>query len=157
MNCADYQRLYGLHANYPVAREVCDSPEGKQWSEHGADCSACSDWSQGQEVEKRGKRVEDFPCVHMASYATFECDMHQELSDCSDAPILYSERFDEYLIGPQGGPGGFYAIKHCPWCGVVLPPSRRIEWYQALEAQGINPWNDDEISVAFQTDAWRKL
>jgi hypothetical protein len=155
MDHSEFQKLYPLYTAYPVPREVWDTPEGERWTQHRISCPTCAVWVQQAEVEGRGARVEDYPCVHMAFHATYKCEEHPELFACSKAPILYSERFDEYTIGPRGGTGDQVLIQYCPWCGVALPESKRDAWFAALEARGIDPIKDD-VPLKFMGKAWRE-
>jgi hypothetical protein len=154
MQCSEFRDLYSKYTNFPVPREVWDTEEGEQWQRHLVYCRACSDWHQQQEVEKRGASVSDYPCVHMAYHATFNCEKHINLYQCSDAPILYKEKWDEYSLGPRGGRGDEYVIYSCPWCGVNLPESKRNLWLDRLEELGIDPWTDD-VPKEYETNAWR--
>jgi hypothetical protein len=67
-------------------------------------------------------------------------------------PVRYDARFDEYYI-PAGGLE--QCLFFCPWCGVELPPSARDQWFDAVEALGLDPWSDD-LPEQFRSDAWRK-
>jgi hypothetical protein len=67
-------------------------------------------------------------------------------------PVAYDARFDEYSIQVPGG-ASRQLLWYCPWCGERLPRSRRDEWFDALEARGIDPI-DDPIPEPFQSDAW---
>lgn len=125
MDCLQFREQYQIFGKLPLAREVWETPEYREWNEHLSNCRECREWRQALDVTNRGAKVEDFPCVHMAWHATFRCEDHPELWACSHAVVLYSEKFDEYSIGPRGGGGDFFHISHCPWCGVELPVSKR--------------------------------
>lgn len=95
-----------------------------------------------------------FPCEHMQHYAEFGCEQHADLHQCDDAIILYNDKFNEYSIKHKDGSS--FVIDFCPWCGEKLPKSQRDEWFDALEALGIDdPW-EQEIPEAFKTGAWRQ-
>lgn len=66
--------------------------------------------------------------------------------------VEYDARFDEYWV--QAG-GAHQCLFYCPWCGETLPPSRRDDWFDQLEAAGVDPLNDP-IPVAYQSSAWRQ-
>ena len=155
MNCNDYRALHGKYTAFPVLREVWDSTEGRAWTRHWTSCSHCANWTLEQELGQRGVRITDYPCIHMANYATVRCDMHEDLFECHKSPIVYDERFDEYAIGPRGGEGDLCVITHCPWCGVALPPSQRDAWFDELERMNVEPFSDD-VPVEFRTKAWRE-
>ncbi|WP_216858519.1 DUF6980 family protein [Actinomadura verrucosospora] len=75
-------------------------------------------------------------------------------SDCPDALVSYSARFDECGLIVHDGGGSVISIAFCPWCGTRLPPSQRDAWFDALERRGIDPGEDD-VPPEFQTAAWR--
>jgi hypothetical protein len=61
------------------------------------------------------------------------------LTDGEGASILYSPKFNEYGISVLDGPGhsagdSFIVLDFCPWCGTKLPPSKRDEYFNRLEA-----------------------
>ncbi len=51
-------------------------------------------------------------------------------------PIGYSEYSDEYYL--RRGENTILLISHCPFCGGELPPSRRDQFFDELEALGID-------------------
>lgn len=67
--------------------------------------------------------------------------------------VEYDEVFDEYSIEAPGG-AGRQMIYFCPWCGERLPPSKRDQWFDELEAQGIDP-HTDPVPEPYKTSAWR--
>lgn len=89
----------------------------------------------------------------MKHYAEFECEMHPDLDDCADAIIRYNPKFDEYGIPIKDGGMSRSTLSFCPYCGVKLPESKRDEWFDRLEAMGVDPWEDD-VPEAFKSDTW---
>lgn len=156
MNCSEFRERYKKYTSFPVPREVWDTDEGAEWNSHLLDCSACADWHLLNEVQSRGASADDYPCVHMVYHATFTCEEHPNLSECSKAAIIYNPKFDEYSIGPRSGTGDDILIEMCPWCGAKLPESKRDLWFEKLERLGINPWQDD-VPEEFNSGAWRKI
>lgn len=47
----------------------------------------------------------------------------------------------------------FLRIRHCPFCGLMLPSSLRAAWLVALEKKGYAP-GDRDIPAAFRSEAW---
>lgn len=47
----------------------------------------------------------------------------------------------------------FLRIRHCPFCGLMLPASLRAEWLVALEKKGHAP-GDKNMPAAFRSEAW---
>ncbi len=156
MNCSEFRERYKKYMSFPVPREVWDTGEGSEWTAHLLDCSGCADWHLLNEVQSRGASVADYPCIHMAYHATFACEEHPNLSECSKAAIIYNPRFDEYHIGPRGGTGDELRMANCPWCGTMLPESKRDLWFERLEQMGIDPLQE-EVPEEFNSAAWRKI
>jgi hypothetical protein len=82
-------------------------------------------------------------CEHLREHVEFRCDDHPERASCGDYLIGWSETFDEYGVWIHDGPGGaassWLVIQHCPFCGARLPATRRDEWFDRLEANGLDP------------------
>lgn len=66
--------------------------------------------------------------------------------------VHYDSRFDEYWV--EAGTAR-QCLFYCPWCGEKLPASKRDQWFDAVEALGLDPWLDD-VPDAFQSDTWWK-
>lgn len=82
----------------------------------------------------------------------------QVRTDCStpaaaDRPVLYDPVFDEYRLVAVGLMADRAVILRCPWCGVVLPSSRRDQWFDELAQLGISP-DDPLLPGRFRSDAW---
>jgi hypothetical protein len=74
-----------------------------------------------------------------------------------DVLVAYSAVFDEYGIVVHDGGNSYARIDFCPWCGSRLPESKRDQWFEALEATGVDPLTDaDAVPPAFRSDEWRK-
>ena len=155
MNCETYRKLYPKFTDFPVPKEVWDTPECDDWNEHLHHCPSCSDWAMHQELAQRGVSADNFPCVHMAYYASHQCDEHPDPRECTKSVVLHIPKFDEYVISPRGSTGDDITITHCPWCGITLPESRRDEWFDKLESLGIDPWEED-IPEEYQSDKWHR-
>lgn len=65
--------------------------------------------------------------------------------------VRYDVRFDHYWLAAGDAKQELF---FCPWCGAALPASQRDRWFDALEAEGLDP-NRDPIPLAYQTGAWR--
>jgi hypothetical protein len=67
-------------------------------------------------------------------------------------PVAYLPNLREYALLVDGGPE-LQVIEHCPWCGAALPPSLRDEFFERLEAMGLDP-EDSAVPLQFRSDAW---
>jgi hypothetical protein len=67
--------------------------------------------------------------------------------------VEYNEVFDEHTVEVPGG-ASRQLIYFCPWCGERLPPSKRDQWFNELEAQGLDPLKDP-VPEPYKTAAWR--
>jgi len=125
MDCATYRRLSSKYEKSPLTREICETPEHEEHTEHFHECSACCDWTLARRVERRGAKVEDYPCVHIACHVTGKLD--SPLSDPFDDPdivIWYFETSGQYGIPIRDGGSSIITIHYCPWCGVPLYKDR---------------------------------
>jgi hypothetical protein len=69
-------------------------------------------------------------------------------------PLEYLPEYREYGLRVAGSPA-FQIIEHCPWCGSALPPSLRDEYFDRLDAMGMEP-GDADVPADFASDAWWK-
>ena len=67
--------------------------------------------------------------------------------------IVYVARFREYGVRVLDGGSSYIEIGFCPWCGEALPSSLRDEWFDQLEALGLEP-GDPRIPDAMNSDVW---
>jgi hypothetical protein len=81
-------------------------------------------------------------CDRMREELLRHCELGVRRSECPDALIAYSPKFNEYGIIVHDGGLSFVQIHHCPWCGTKLPESERDGWFDALERNGIDPTGD---------------
>lgn len=65
--------------------------------------------------------------------------------------VRYDPRFDVYWLAAGNAKQQLF---FCPWCGDALPESQRDRWFDALEAEGVDP-SRDLIPEIYQTGAWR--
>lgn len=72
----------------------------------------------------------------------------------ADTVIKYVAAFDEYGIPIHDGGSGYSVINCCPWCGTRLPPSKRDEWFRALEELGYESPLTDDIPEKFRSADW---
>ena len=97
--------------------------------------------------------MKDHCCERMLTEITRRCDDHPDRLQCPDCLVHYDPCFDEYGLIVHDGGSSTVLMAYCPWCGTTLPKSKRDQWYDVLEAQGINP-NEDKIPPAFEDDTW---
>lgn len=80
------------------------------------------------------------------------------VGDTKDKVIYYSSKFNEYGIpiydGENGIPTSYILINNCPWCGKLLPDSKRDEWFEILEKLGYDDPFDENIPQKFKTSEW---
>ncbi|MGW0875015.1 DUF6980 family protein [Streptomyces sp. NPDC002740] len=95
----------------------------------------------------------DHCCAEMTRQADWRCRAHADVFDCPDALVRFEPRFREYGLIVHDGGSASLEIGFCPWCGARLPESLRDRWSQALEARGIDPW-EDAVPPEFEDDRW---
>lgn len=126
------------------------------WAEHINACRQCSDWIDARAVRKRGYDPGDYPCVHLAKFATMTCEHHVDRLECPDILIYYNPRHDDYSLPIRDGGLATLPIYYCPWCGAQIPESKRDRWFDELAALGFDDPYDQEIPECFKTNAWWK-
>jgi hypothetical protein len=94
-------------------------------------------------------------CERMAEELARAPDDTGAQADAVDVLVAYSLVFDEYGIVVHDGGKSYVRIDFCPWCGTRLPESKRDQWFEALEAMGIDPLSD-AVPPAYRSDEWRK-
>lgn len=97
-----------------------------------------------------------FCCQAMEDQVNYRCDQHPDPYDCPDNLVNYIPKFDEYGIIVHDGGTACCSINYCPWCGIKLPPSRRDQWFEALESLGIDPSDTKKIPPLYLTNQWFK-
>jgi hypothetical protein len=70
-----------------------------------------------------------------------------------EVPISFLRKFQEYGIDIKDGGTSILQIANCPWCGVTLPKSLRNEWFDRLEALGIDPYGEG-VPSQFLDERW---
>jgi hypothetical protein len=83
---------------------------------------------------------------HCCSDMSSQANMHSlsstsALLGTTDKRIYWSPVFDEYGLICQPS-AEILIITHCPFCGSLLPPSRRDAWFSRLEETGWQSWED---------------
>jgi hypothetical protein len=67
-------------------------------------------------------------------------------------PLVYQSKFREFGLSVAGGPA-IQVITHCPWDGSPLPDSLRDEFFDQLEARGLE-LDSEDLPPEFLDDAW---
>ena len=92
----------------------------------------------------------------------FCCDMMARNVYCADDKekklIFYSKRFDEYMIPEAHGTDSGILLCFCPWCGNKLPESKRMRWFEELDALDIefSLFDTEQVPPEYLSDAWWK-
>ncbi|MDR6976400.1 hypothetical protein J2X68_003088 [Streptomyces sp. 3330] len=95
----------------------------------------------------------DHCCAEMTREAGRRCRAHPDVFACPDALVRFEPKFREYGLIVHDGGSASREISFCPWCGARLPESLRDRWFDALEARGIDPW-EDEVPPEFEDGRW---
>ena len=92
------------------------------------------------------------------------CKLMTDMIDDERFPVDYGRRFREYgILRANNGEYGMVQQRmfYCPWCGQKLPGSLRNEWFDAIEAIGLDDIDifsdierDPRIPEDMRTDAW---
>jgi hypothetical protein len=80
--------------------------------------------------------------------------MSERLQD--ETAISFYPRFREYSIPVLDGGSSSVVLAYCPWCGAALPKQLRDDWFDAIEALGLDP-EGSHLPESFLSDAWWKM
>lgn len=98
-------------------------------------------------------------CTALADQVGFICDQHPEIGGCPDYLIGHQPHHDTYGLwihtGENGSAGSALTITHCPFCGTTLPEDRSDEWWDRLEALGID--DPDDAPEGMRRYGWWKV
>jgi hypothetical protein len=67
-------------------------------------------------LEERNFKYQDFCCLDMAYYLSFE-GLEGNVEDDTDVIVQYSSKTKEFGIPIHDGGGSQIKINYCPWCG----------------------------------------
>ena len=67
-------------------------------------------------------------------------------------PVVYWPTYREYGLQLTGSEA-MQAIAFCPWCAEPLPTSVRDEFFDRLEALGLET-DDPDLPLEFRSDVW---
>ncbi|MCG7393868.1 hypothetical protein MHY87_13235 [Microvirga sp. ACRRW] len=88
------------------------------------------------------------------------CDEYPELlkQACdTQVPIIYDPSTREFGVSVLDGGFSQISLRFDPWSGKPLPCSLRDEWFEAIEALGIDPWEErDKVPARFNDETWWK-
>jgi hypothetical protein len=96
-------------------------------------------------------------CAAMDAALAIACPDHvEDPFACGDMVLCYSPLFDEYGLIVHDGGQSYILIERCPWCGAFLPEGRRDDWFDALEAMGIDSPFDPgaEVPERYRSHLW---
>lgn len=151
MLCEEFQNSYRAMISRRIDE---DDPREEEWHDHLHACRGCGDWYEEQQVRDRGADPTRYPCVHLAYHLTQTCRQHEDPWECPDHVIVYNAKYDEYGIPIRDGGSSQVLIRHCPWCGIELPTSKRDLWFETLVSLGYeDPWEQD-VPEEFESDRW---
>lgn len=81
------------------------------------------------------------------------CANMDKALNSSDSAMRFVPKFREYGIAVLDGGSSYIEIHYCPWCGSKLPDSLRSAWFEHLDKQGIDPF-EDEVPEAYLDGRW---
>lgn len=69
-----------------------------------------------------------------------------------DVTIRYAADFREYSVAISDGGTSGLVFKACPFCGQLLPPSKREDYFAELERRDLEVF--EETLTDMQDDSW---
>lgn len=116
-------------------RRVLWLPLDYEWQPHSPDFEHC--------------------CDEMHAAIDFDCDTHSDPFECPDSTVVFHEVFGEYGLPIRDGGPSYLVISHCPFCGAKLPAGGRDDWFDAIEAEGLEDVEFEKLPERFRTAGWR--
>jgi len=107
----------------------------------------------GPNVEGGSHDGRAFCCEDMTRALSFACDQHESPFECADQLLCFNPMFEEYGLIVHDGGASYVCIAHCPWCGTKLPDSRRDQFFDLLDALGLDASQDD-LPERFTRPGW---
>lgn len=87
------------------------------------------------------------------TYSTTHCCQQMQANLASqELHLSYISKFREYGIDYADGGSSHQTIQFCPWCGSKLPASLRTQWFEELDAIGVDV--DGEIPQIYSDSEW---
>lgn len=81
------------------------------------------------------------------------CERLVDQVRADDVPIVCAEEFREVGVAVVDGGSSYLVIDFCPHCGTKLPSQLRDEWFDRLDALGIDP-DDGAVPEEFRSSRW---
>lgn len=88
LDCEQYRKLYRKFSTLPLPRKVWDTQEYEKYISHLYSCKACGDWYLIAEAKRKGAKLHQHPCIHMAYHSTQEPKTGINPQDDPDVPSL---------------------------------------------------------------------
>jgi hypothetical protein len=96
MNLKTYKKLHKKYSEFPLRKEVWDTPEHQAYADAFHNNKDCQLWELKQRVKKAGINYKNYCCIDMAyQLIAFGLPIHD-------------------------GGSSFIKINFCPWCGKKL-------------------------------------
>jgi hypothetical protein len=95
-------------------------------------------------------------CAEMSAALDHVCEQHADPFDCPDTALVFHEVFGEYGLPIRDGGASYLLISNCPFCGERLPASGRDDWFDRIEAAGLDDADFDKLPERYRTAEWRK-
>ena len=76
-----------------------------------------------------------------------------DILESDESALIARPKFREYAILSISNGASYIPIAFCPWCAIRLPSSLRHEFFNRLDALGIEQ-PDGQRPEEFKTDRW---
>jgi hypothetical protein len=120
MDLTTYKKLHKKYSNFPLPREVWDTPEHEAYIAAFHNNKECQIWDLKQRVKKAGVDYRKYCCIDMA-YHIIEDKKEKESGKTNyDCVITHHKKGKSFGIPIHDGGASFIRIKYCPWCGKKL-------------------------------------
>lgn len=103
-----------MYSKLPLAREVWDTPEYKEYMEAFHNNKQCQDWELKRRIKSAGINYKNYCCTYMAYYLIEDKGKKEINYDCV---ITHDKKRKAFGLPIHDGGSSYIKIDYCPWCG----------------------------------------
>lgn len=117
MNLKKFKQLYKIYSDFPLAKELTETPEYERYTAAYHDDKACSEWVLKTKVKAAGINPKKYCCLDMAYHLIPSKQAIGQEAIHYDAVIMEHPKRKEFGIPIHDGGSSYIHIRFCPWCG----------------------------------------
>jgi hypothetical protein len=120
MHLKTYKKLHKKYSEFPLPKEVWDTPEHQAYTDAFHNDKDCQSWELKQRVKKAGINFKKYCCIDMAYQLIEDKNAMKTGTINYDSVITQDRKGKAFGLPIHDGGSSFIKIKFCPWCGKKL-------------------------------------